>query len=176
MESILFCFSLKSVSILEKWSQLVLDTYPADTANFLQHERDRFINPVGCIISQEIKTIYDELLHGMDLEKLTASLNEIIKVRSVQDFSPSQATGFIFLLKQAVREELASEIAGNPTPEELLDFESRIDGLALLAFDIYTNCREKIYKIRVNEVTGQKEMALRMLARVNTMDEATEEV
>ena len=165
---------VKSASILGKWSQLILDTYPADTANFLQHERDRFINPVGCVISQETKTIYDELLHGRNLEKLTASLNEIIRVRSVQDFSPSQAIGFIFLLKQAAREELASEITGNPTSEGLLDFESRIDGLALLAFDIYTKCREKVYEIMVNEVKAQREMALRMLARTNATYEIGE--
>ena len=165
---------LKSASILRKWSQLILDTYPADTANFLKHERDRFINPVGCVISQEIKTIYDELLHGVKLEKLTASLDEIIRIRSVQDFSPSQATGFIFMLKQAVREELASEIAGNPTSKGLLDFESRIDGLALLAFDIYTKCREKVCEIRVNEVTAQREVALRILARTNATGEIGE--
>jgi hypothetical protein len=159
---------VKSASILGKWSQLILDTYPADTAKFLQHENDRFINPVGCITSQEIKAIYDELLHGMNLERLTGSLTEIIKIRSVQDFSPSQAVGAIFLLKQVVREELAGEIAGNPISEELLDFESRIDRLALLAFDIYMKCREKVYEIRVNEVTAQREMVLRMLARTNT--------
>jgi hypothetical protein len=165
---------VKSTSILGKWFQLILDTYPADTANFLQHERDRFINPVGCIISQEIKAIYDELLHGMNLEKLTTSLNEIIRIRSVQDFSPSQAVGAIFLLKQAVREELAGEIAGKRFCAELLDFESRIDRLALLAFDIYMKCREKVYEIRVNEVVAQREMALRILARTNATGEIGE--
>lgn len=165
---------VKGASILVKWSQLILDTYPADTANFLQHERDRFINPVGYIISQEIKVIYDELLHGMDLEKLTASLNEIIRIRSVQDFTPSQATGFIFMLKQAVWEELASEIAANPTSKGLLGFESRIDRLALLAFDIYMKCREKVHEIRVNEVAAQREMALRILDRTNATGEIGE--
>ena len=173
-DSICEQLEVKSVSILGKWCQLILDTYPVDTATFLQQESDRFINPVGRIISQETKTIYDELLHDRNLEKLTASLNEIIRVRSVQDFSPSQAIGFIFLLKQAVREELASEIAENPTSKELLDFESRIDDLALLAFDIYTQCREKIHEIRVHEVAAQREMALRVLARTNMASEIDE--
>ncbi len=169
---------LKSASILGKWLQLILDTYPADTAQFLQHEKDRFVNPVGCIISQEIKTIYGELIHEMNLGTLTASLDGIIRIRSVQEFSPSLAIGFIFLLKQAAREELASDIAGNRISEELLDFESRIDRLALLAFDIYMECREKVCEIRVNEVAAQREMALRILARTNAtgatgeMDEA----
>ena len=166
----------KKSAILDKWSQLIVATYPSDTSEFLRRETDRFANPVGCTIEQEIKTIYDELLFDMNIEKLSTSLDDIIRIRSVQDFSPSQAIGFFFLLKQAARDELTSVIEENPASEELLKFESRIDELALLAFDIYTNCREKIYKIRVNEVTGQKEMALRMLARVNTLDEAVEEV
>lgn len=167
---------LKSVPILSKWYQLILDTYPADTAGFLQHEGDRFLNPVGCIISQETKTIFDELVHGMDLEKLRASLDQIIRIRSVQDFSPSEATCFIFMLKQAVREELGSEIAKNPVSLELVDFESRIDKLALLAFDIYMLCREKVFEIRVNEVASQKEMALRILARTNGSGEVGKSV
>ncbi|MFC1929303.1 RsbRD N-terminal domain-containing protein [Chloroflexota bacterium] len=165
---------MKSTLILGKWSQLIFETYPADIARFPQNEGDRFVNPVGYVISQETRAIYDELLYGMNLERLTGSLNEIIRIRSVQDFSPSQAVGAIFLLKQAVREELAGEIAGNRFCAELLNFESRIDRLALLAFDIYMKCREKVYEIRVNEVTAQREMALRILARTNATGEIGE--
>ena len=157
-----------------KWAQLIFETYPADIARFPQSEGDRFDNPVGYAISQGTRAIYDELLHGMNLERLTGSLNEVIRIRSVQDFSPSQAVGAIFLLKQAVREELAGEITENRFCAELLDFESRIDRLALLAFDIYMKCREKVYEIRVNEVTAQREMALRILARTNATGEIGE--
>jgi hypothetical protein len=164
----------KGALILEKWCRLVLGTYPADAAGFFQREGDRFVNPVGYVISQEIKTIYDELLHGMNLEKLTHSLDEIIRIRAVQDFLPSRATGFIFLLKQAAREELAGEITGKPVSGELLDFESRIDGLALLAFDVYMKCREKICEIRVSEMAAQRDMALGIMARTSTADELGE--
>jgi hypothetical protein len=160
--------------VLEKWCRLVLDTYPADASSFFQREGDRFVNPVGYVISQEIKTIYDELLHGMNLDKLASSLDEIIRIRAVQGFSPSQAAGFIFLLKQAAREELSGVIAGKPLSRELLDFESRIDRLALLAFDIYMKCREEISEIRVNEMTAQRNMALEILARANTTGETGE--
>jgi hypothetical protein len=161
---------LKSASVLGKWSQLVLETYPADAARFLRDERDRFVNPVGYIVSHEVKKIYEELLHGMDPERLTGSLGEIIRIRSVQDFSPSQAVGVVFLLKRAVREVLVGEIAGDRGYGELLDFESRVDRLALLAFDVYMKCREKVCEIRVNEVASQRDMALRMLSRAGETD------
>jgi hypothetical protein len=155
---------LKSPQILGKWSRLICETYPADTIGFLQSEADRFVNPVGYVISQEVKAIFDELLHGMDPARLTAYLTEIIKIRAVQEFTPSQAVGITFLLKKAVREELADEIEADRSCSELLDFESRVDTLALLAFDIYMKCREKVCDIRVNEITNQRDSVLRILA------------
>lgn len=158
---------VKSNLILEKWSRLIHETYPADVTRFLQNERDRFNNPVGFVISQEANNIFGELLHDMDLEKLTDSLSEIIRIRTVQDFSPSQAVGVVFLLKQAIREELGGEITGDSNYKKLLDFESRIDKLALLAFDVYMKCREKINEIIVHEAAAQRDMALRVMARTS---------
>lgn len=161
---------MKSASVLSRWNRLILETYPEDTSRFLQDEKDRFVNPVGYAISQETKVIFGELLHGMDAEKLTCSLDEIIRIRTVQDFSPSQAVGFVFLLKQAVREELAGNKTENGYYAELLDIEARIDKLALLAFDVHTKCREKVCEIRMNEVASQRDMALRILATTSEMN------
>ncbi len=160
LESLL---SQNRAAILERWFQLILETYPAGTSRFLKKEKDRFVNPVGYTTSREIGVLYEELLRGMDSDKLSVSLDNIIRIRSVQDFSPSQAIAFIFVLKKAIREELASEIRENQLFEELLRFESRIDELALLALDIYMKCREKVYEIRVNEVKAERERAFKLL-------------
>lgn len=161
--------SQKRAAILNRWFQLILETYPADTSRFLKQKKDRFANPVGYTISQEIEALYEELLQGMNSDKLAACLDNIIRIRSVQDFPPSQAIAFIFLLKKAIREELASETEGNQVLEELLKFESRIDKLALLALDIYMKCREKVYEIRINEVKVERERVLKLLERTNLM-------
>jgi len=92
----------------------------------------------------------------------------------VQDFSPSQAIGFIFLLKKAIREVLESGIRGKPVLEEWMEFQSRIDQLALLAFDVYMECREKICEIRVNEAKAEREMAFRLLERMSFMKKEPE--
>jgi hypothetical protein len=36
-----------------------------------------------------------------------------------------------------------------------LEIESRIDGLALLCFEVYMKRREKLYELRINEVKNQ---------------------
>ncbi len=151
---------------------MILETYPADTSRFLKKQKDRFANPVGSAISQGIEGLFDELLQGMDSGRVSTFLDNIIKVRAVQDFSPSQAMAFIFLLKKVIREELGGEIQEDGLAEELLRLESRIDILALLSFDIYMKCREKIYEIRVNEVKNTVHM---LLKRANLICEIPEQ-
>ncbi len=80
------------------------------------------------------------------------SLDRIVRVRAVQEFTPSEALGFVFLLKKAVRQTLAQDLHSQDLSEELLTWESRIDKLALLSFDLYLQCRETIFEIRHNEV------------------------
>ena len=154
-------------AILERWLHLILETYPAETSALLKKEKDRFINPVGSTISREIETLFQELLQDMNSDRLSASLSAILKIRSVQDFSPSGAAGFIFLLKRSVQEILRSGIQKESVLEEWLKFNSKIDELALLAFDIYMECREKICEIKVNKAMADKEMALKMLERIS---------
>ena len=34
-------------AILKRWFNLILETYPADTAPLMRKDKDRFTNPVG---------------------------------------------------------------------------------------------------------------------------------
>ncbi len=151
---------------------MILETYPPDTSRFLKQEKNQFANPVGNTISLEIEDIYEELLHGRDSEKLSHFLDRIIKIRAIQDFSPAQAVVFVFHLKNAVREELGGKIRNDQLFEELLEFERRIDKLALFAFDTYVKCREKVYEIRVAEV---KNRVFSLLKRADLIGEISEQ-
>jgi len=58
---------------------------------------------VGYTISQEINVLYEELLQGrVDSDKTATSLDSIIRIRAIQDFSPHEAVSFVFLLKKAI--------------------------------------------------------------------------
>jgi hypothetical protein len=153
-------------AILRRWFDLILETYPADTANMMRKEKNQFTNPVGSTISHEIEILFKKLCEGIQDEKCQASLDSILKIRSVQDFSPSQAVGFVFLLKRAVGETLKNEICKESVMDEWLKFQSRIDSLALQAFDAYMDCREKICEIRVNQARAEREMAFKMMERM----------
>ena len=152
----------KASHIRKRWLNLIIDTYPADSQRFFREQKDRFANPVGTALSRAVETLYHELLHGMDPEKVHSSLDEIVRIRAVQDFSPAGAMTFIFLLKKVLREELHREIKESTEAcEELLALESRVDEMALLGFDLYMNCREKVYEIRAKEAKNHVSRLLR---------------
>jgi len=164
----------KKSSILERWFNLILAGYPTETRDFLKTKRDRFDNPVAYEIRHGIEGIYEALLKGMERDRISSFLDRIISIRSIQDLLPSGAIAFIFLLKTAIRRELEREIPEKGISGELLELESRIDGLALLSFDVYMKRREKLYKIRVNEVKNRVSGLLRMSGLISELEKETE--
>jgi len=158
-------------TIVNRWLDQILDTYPDDTHKFLKKQKNQFANPVGYTLSEEIDRLYTELLQGIDSDRATSILDRIIRIRAIQDFSPSQAVGFILRLKEVIREKLETEIQENRLSDELILFESRIDDLILLAFEVYMRCREKLYEIRANETKNQ---VYRLLKKADLISEIPE--
>jgi len=150
---------------LERWFQLILQTYPADAIKFFE-KKGRFTNPTGATIHAEIETIFDQLLDGFDKERVKAALDNIVRIRAVQEFSPSDAISFVFSLKQAIREGLETQITEQGLADELVQFESEVDALALLTFDIYVKCREQLFELRTDEL---KRQTYKLLERANRM-------
>ena len=162
----------KKSSIVKKWVQAVFANYPADSSNFFQKQQDRFLNPVGHTISEGIRDIFNELVQNSEPEKFFPILNDIIKIKAVQDFTPSKAISFLFLLKNVIREEVGGEIRKLNLTDELTEFEAQIDQLILLSFDIYMKCRERIYELKTDDV---RRMTLRLLKRANIICDVQEE-
>jgi hypothetical protein len=153
--------SAKKSAILNRWLTAIYESYPPEAAIFLRKEKDHFDNPVGYRISQGLEGLYGALLQEMERDQILNCLDEIIRIRALQDFAPSQALAFIFLLKDIIREELAEEIRKDDLAQEVLELESRIDGLALLGFDVYSKRREKIHEIRTSEMKSRISALLR---------------
>jgi hypothetical protein len=152
----------KRSHIVKKWCNVVLSTYPKQSQKFLRKQKDGIANPVGRGTVEGIESLYDELVDEADTKKISLYLDDIVRMRAVQDFSPSRAVGFIFGLKQIIKDELAKEILQSGISKEWSAFETRLDGLALLCFDVYSECRQKLCDIRVNEIRNQSHKLLKM--------------
>ncbi len=144
--------SERQASLAERWRQRLFESYAPSAAVFLKKENNPFDNPVGHQLTEGLRRLLEAIVQEMDRDRILAALDEVIRIRALQNIAPSQAMAFIFLLKNVVREELAPELKAGQFTQELQEFDSRIDGVALLGFDVYTKCREKLYEIRVNEV------------------------
>lgn len=157
----------KKPEILKKWFDLIVETYPPDTASFLKSQKNRFSNPVGRTILDGIEGIFEELLRGMERNRVLPFLENIIKIRALQNFTPSQALNFVFFLKKVIREEISGILREHQLYEELLELESTIDALSRLSFDIYMQCREKFHELRVNELRNLTRRALQGAERAH---------
>jgi hypothetical protein len=142
-------------AIAKQWFNLAAQTYAIDTAQFLKSKTDPFANPVGSAMMTGLDGILEQLIHTLDPKALHSHLDSIIRIRAVQDFSPSQATAFILFLKKVLRDYLAKELQDSRLAAEFIELESKIDQICLMAFDIYMQCREKVYQISANETRNR---------------------
>jgi hypothetical protein len=126
-------------AVARKWLEATLATYPAETSRFLLEDKDPFRNPVGQAFKEALPMLVEEVLGAMDAARVDEALGRIVRIRAVQDLTPARAVSFVFLLKPILRDPAR---------------EGRVDELALRAFDLYMQCREKIWEIRAREAAG----------------------
>ncbi len=156
----------KKEEITQKWVESVYASYPLDTTGFLRTKKDDFCNPVGEITTTMAHFLFDAASgeHVLEL-KLRDALERFVKLRSVQDFTPSHGLGVLFIFKQFYREAFMEECAAKGALKEYLECESRIDTLFLMAFDMYVASRETLAESRIAEIRNAHSQVVRMAQR-----------
>jgi hypothetical protein len=150
----------------------ILATYPSETQTFLAGESDPFHNPVGAALERGTAAILGYLLEGGDRDALAAELQQLIRIRAVQQFTSSQAIGFVFLLKDEVRERLGDEVAARGLHGEQLAFESGIDEVAMVCAELYVQAREQLFQSQLKSVHRQTH---KLVERMNKMKRSPRE-
>ena len=158
-------------SIVAQWFEAVVETYHEETRGPLRRQNAPFANPVGFNTAQGLEGLFDGILKGVMPAETSRFLDGIVRIRAVQDFSPSEAVRFIFQLKAVVRKELGESLSDPSIAGQLTAVESAIDDLALFAFDLYMQCREKIYDIKAKEA---RDMTFRLLQKAQHISENQE--
>ncbi|RLB65335.1 MAG: hypothetical protein DRI90_02290 [Deltaproteobacteria bacterium] len=157
-------------ALAQQWLEKTVGTYPDGASKFLKGQANQFANPVGHTLATGLTALCGLLIEALDTDDFRAKelcdqLEPIVKIRSIQDFTPSQAVSFVFLFKAVVREQLASELRKAPPSLliELSSFDARIDQLVLFAFDVFAKYRDRFFEIRVNEAKRRVSGLLRRL-------------
>jgi len=149
--------------LIRIWIDRALEVYPEDSSGFLKGQKDPFANPTGNTIATEIEHLFDALLRSAPREEVSPHLDPIIQMTCIQEVAPSRAVSFAFQLKDVLRTELAAELRDRSVLEELLEFEDRIDRLAMWAFDSHTGFLQRISRIRVREAKARVSTLLKMV-------------
>ena len=156
-------------ALIKAWLEKALQTYPSKTSEIFKKQKDPFANPVGATLSRTLEGIFDQLLLDTSTQDLTTHLRDLVRVRAVQDFTPSGSVSFLFELKKIVRHRCVREESNGRLEPDLLEFEERIDLLCMLAFDLYMEQKEKIWKLRSQELQQRTSYLLRKKAGIKAM-------
>lgn len=153
-----------SSEIIAKWQQAIIDTYPQGAGKFLSVNKNQFGNPIGYCLQNDLPKIYKELCGGMNPDILSSSIEAIIKIRAIQDFSVTEAIGFINLLKTIILDEASSFFADKEFLESYLKFDKKIEMANGIAFEKYLEMKMKLSEIKINEIKKRNQ---RMVERLS---------
>jgi hypothetical protein len=160
-------------AIVQRWQEAVLSAYPADAAALFRSQQDPFANPLGHSVREGTRGVFQTILDGMDREKLRAHLDQLIRIRAVQQLTPTEALSFVFSLRSIVREVIPEAEADTRHRDGLTSFDGKVDGVAMAAFEVYAAMREEVSQLRVNEVKRQVSW---VLEKMNRRKEGPEDV
>ena len=148
-----------------QWLEDVIASYPKEAARFLKREKDQFANPVGHALRELTAAVAEEICSDgdMDAQRICENLEKFIRVRSIQDFSPSQAVSFVYQLRK-----VGADCYGEDLPE---NFNKRVDQVSLFAFDIFVKCREQFCQLRVDELKRSISALMRRMNRAGYIKE-----
>jgi hypothetical protein len=148
-------------SILDKWLKAVNASYPFGSTGFSLTREDPFLNPVGARGLAAGEAMLRSLLEE-DPDLAAEALEEFMRVRAAQDLSPEEAVGVMHTFKSILYDLLLPQLeAAKAGPTAFIRLERQLDALTLLAFSVYTRCREQIQELRVREFQRRHASLLR---------------
>jgi hypothetical protein len=147
-------------SILKKWQQAIIDTYPTGAGNYLLENKNKFTNPIGYTIEKSLPAILNAVIEGNLTGLAKESIDDIIRIRAVQEFEPAEALTFLYSLKAVI----ISLLSDDAELSAFLQIESIFNEINNYGINTYVRFREKIYDIKANEQLRTFE---KMIERLN---------
>lgn len=130
--------------LLKKNKDLILRKWIAygEGPSLSKREPHPLLNPASHIIHTEWQEFYESLSDGNEL--CAAMLQETIRLKAIQQQSPSEALSFIHELRNLIR-----QTTGNA--EGMKELEVKLDKVLMESFDLYMKNRELIFKLKMEE-------------------------
>jgi hypothetical protein len=140
----------KEEKILSLWIERTLDSYTS--SGFFKRAKDQFANPVGANISLGLTQIFKLIITEAELREFAEPLDQVIRIRAVQEFTPAQAVAPILELKWVVKQVFSADEEYRKLLGELAVFDCDVDRVALASFDMFVECRDRLHRARIREL------------------------
>ncbi len=145
--------------LLSLWLNDFFNHHKLDDIGVSRTITDKFLNPVAYTIKASTAVLFPAIIgEDAEPENIKFHLDEILKIQAIQQLSPAQALLPLLAIKNHIYKFTNNEAALISEFKEMTD---RLDTLLLMAFDIFTQEKEKIYRIRVNELKSAQSHVLR---------------
>lgn len=156
--------------LLTGWFEQMMQSYPVEARKYFKKINSDFTNPVGANLYHSLEKLLHTLLSDApDADAVNESVYMILRIKAVQEVLPSQAVSFVPALKQVVEQVCGKALKeADVSFQEWLDFYSDLDTVALYAFDNYSESRELIYKMRLDQIRQTNDI----LVRAQLVDQA----
>lgn len=156
--------------LLAGWFEQMMQSYPVEARKYFKKINSDFTNPVGANLYHSLEKLLHTLLSDApDADAVNESVYMILRIKAVQEVLPSQAVSFVPALKQVVEQVCGKALKeADVSFQEWLDFYSDLDTVALYAFDNYSESRELIYKMRLDQIRQTNDI----LVRAQLVDQA----
>lgn len=157
-------------TLLQKWIDVFYSAYPLGSTGFVRTSKDNFTNPIGFVTQNSLDVLYDAVLgDDVDPAKVGTALAELVQLRAIQNMTPSKAVGPLTQLKSILKKEVLSVCMKKNNDSKMLEklfdeyfiVDARIDTLVLMALDLYSGNREKIFNLRVEEIHRSQSQVVR---------------
>jgi len=159
--------------IQSKWTDAVIGSYPTESAKFIVGNKNKFTNPLGYTLENSINIICCNYLNRDIHKECEQAIESMVRLRAVQDFTPTKALGIMFDFKAIVLTEIRDIVDTNDRFDEYLIIETQIDKMIDYALNFYIECRERVNEIKANEVRqGFERMVLRLNSKYKKLEES----
>ncbi len=134
----------RRAEILDAWFAETLRAFSARTAHLVTTELDRFRNPAGYLLRENLAALFDAALLSDDWDRAGHALAELVRLQAVQECAEDRAIGFVAALKGAVARAV-------PDCRLTAGIDARIDRMTGLASDMYAERRRQMTELAAKE-------------------------
>lgn len=138
--------------ILELWFEKLISVFPETSLKYIRKHNEQFTNPIGFNLFNNLQVLLDCFLKNDNKsDNFLTSLEEVIKLRLIQDISPFEKAN----IYKPLREIILNKFSPALNKEELIEIYDYFQKFEETSFNKYLEIQELIFDIKKEEIRNR---------------------